>query len=131
MAESKDCPRCKLSMRASMYEGAAVLGCDQCWGFWVPGASLRTILTSQDEEFSKAERKQAMDQKIGDVEADAPVACLSCGETLQKRAILGSLLVDFCPGHGVWLDTGEIKSIQVLAEIEESVRKWLLEKVGC
>jgi Zn-finger nucleic acid-binding protein len=128
---STECPRCKLTLNPTTYEGATVHGCDGCWGFWVPAASLRTILASKDEAFSDAERKQVEDQTVGDVEGDAEVACLECGKTLQKRVMLGSVLVDFCPGHGVWLDTGEIKSIQVLAEIEDSVRRWLLDKVGC
>lgn len=126
-----DCPRCKLSMNGTTYEDALVLNCAQCWGFWVPGESLRAILTSTDEEFSKAERKQVTDRKVQDPETDKVVPCVACGKAMQKRVVLGSLLLDFCPGHGVWLDTGEIKSIQVLAEIDDKVRDWLLNQVGC
>ena len=62
---SKACPRCKLTLGPTTYEGADVLLCDGCWGFWVPVPSLKTILTSTDESFSDAERKQVEDQIEG------------------------------------------------------------------
>ena len=131
MTTPTDCPRCKLSLAPQAYEGAEVHGCGQCWGFWVPAKSLRTILTTKGEVFSTSESEHVVDHVVGDVEGDGTVTCLQCGSAMQKRVMLGSVLVDFCVGHGVWLDTGELKSIQVIAEIEDTVRAWLLEKVGC
>lgn len=125
------CPRCRLSLDPDSYEGAPVHRCAGCWGYWVSASSLGTILTAQEEVFSKAERQQAMDRVAEDPSSEEPLACLACGRSMIKRVVLGSVLVDACPGHGAWLDTGEIKSLQVLAEIDDAVRRWLLEKMGC
>ena len=40
------------------------------------------------------------------------------------------LILDRCEKHGVWLDTGEIKKVQALAEKSEKVHKLLLRKLG-
>jgi hypothetical protein len=39
-------------------------------------------------------------------------------------------VIDKCPDHGTWLDTGEIKKVQAVAERSAVVHKLLLKKLG-
>jgi Zn-finger nucleic acid-binding protein len=121
------CPRCKLTLTPEPYEGAHTLVCQTCYGYWIPVASLKTILTTQDTEFSVREKEHAFfpDSEFN-LDTDGSVPCVLCGEEASKRAVFATVLIDICPGHGVWLDTGELKNIQILTGANEKVRTALL-----
>ena len=40
------------------------------------------------------------------------------------------LVIDCCSDHGVWLDTGEIKKVQALAEKSAVIHSLLIKKLG-
>ena len=121
-----DCPRCKLMLRATDYEGIEVDVCDNCWGMWLDTGELKRVIDARGMTFSDAERKQFAQFRGGAAPARGAgaVACPRCGrdmEQVQSDTAI-RLEVDRCPEHGVWLDTGEIKDLQVFME-EKIARK--------
>lgn len=129
-----NCPRCKLALQKAEYEGVTVDLCDHCWGIWLDQGELPMILDSQQMQFSDAERRQFTGLGLrpagpGNTE---PAPCPQCGQVMEQ---LGSdavipLVIDRCDEHGVWLDTGEIKAVQVLAEQSAELHRLLLRKLG-
>ncbi len=111
-----DCPRCKLSLVRDTYEGQSVERCGQCWGYWLDEGELQSILISPEYEFTEQEASAAL-KGLKTVSAkaaknDPSAACPRCGEVMAKVTV-GTVIIDRCPGHGVWLDDREIKAIQV------------------
>ncbi len=39
------------------------------------------------------------------------------------------ILIDRCPEHGVWLDAGELKKIQVVAEQSKAIQEMVIRKL--
>ena len=127
------CPRCKLSLRKVDYEGVEVDMCDTCWGFWLDTGELEDVLEKRNLTFSKEEKKAVLRLKPASAKGPtAPAPCPKC-ETIMKRVHYDAgvhLVIDRCDDHGVWLDTGEIKKVQALAEKSQEVHKLLLKKLG-
>ena len=77
------------------------------------------------------EEEQAYFPKVPyDVDTDGAVACVQCGGETTKRTVLGTILLDICAGHGVWLDTGELKAVQILTGANVAVRTALQKVVS-
>lgn len=120
-----DCPRCKLTLRAEEYEGADVLFCSVCWGHWVKPEALAAILSSDEYDFSKSEVEvvsASIDQnsaaQSGEKQEIVDAACPECGQRMKTGPFSDecSVEVDRCPEHGIWLDTDEVKQLQVYFE---------------
>jgi Zn-finger nucleic acid-binding protein len=128
-----NCPRCKLKLRKVDYEGVEADMCDTCWGFWLDTGELEDVLEKRKLAFSKEEQKIILDVRVGSKKGPtAPAPCPKC-EKVMKRAHYDSgvnLVIDRCDEHGIWLDTGEIKKVQALAEKSQEVHKLLLKKLG-
>lgn len=118
-----DCPRCQLGMTPSEYEGHDVHFCTTCWGYWLTRPQLESIVAGGEYQFSRAEANAVQQSHwLGDVDRQgdesAEVGCPVCGVTMTKRLFApgAPVEVDECREHGVWLDTGEIKDLQVMLE---------------
>jgi len=127
------CPRCKLPLRQVEYEGVETDMCDACWGFFLDTGELEEILEKRALTFSKEEKKQVLDIRTASATGPtAPAPCPKCGEIMKRvhydQAV--HLVIDRCDEHGIWLDTGEIKRVQALAEKSEALHKLLLKKLG-
>ncbi len=127
-----DCPRCHLPLAVADYEGVEVDMCSTCWGFWLDLGELEQILKIRALTFSEEERTQILDVRSawdhGPL-ADAP--CPKCGRTMDRISYDESvhLVIDRCANHGTWLDTGEIKKAQAIAEKSQAVHQMLLRKL--
>lgn len=126
---SHDCPRCKLTLQEDDYEGVDVLFCSTCWGHWVERDALASILANDDYRFSSSEAK-AVSKSIFkpwvDIERDDPdrlesASCPVCGKEMQTSTFTDGcpVEVDICHDHGVWLDTAEVKQIQIFFESDK------------
>jgi Zn-finger nucleic acid-binding protein len=107
--------------------------CDACWGFFLDTGELEEILAKQALVFSKEEKSQILDiRTASSTGPTAPAACPKCGEIMERvhydQAV--HLVIDRCDEHGIWLDTGEIKKVQALAEKSKALHKLLLKKLG-
>jgi Zn-finger nucleic acid-binding protein len=129
-----DCPRCKLMLSTTDYEGVQVDLCDNCWGIWLDQGELKQVIDTRDMQFSAEERRQLTDLRAQSAqeENNDPAACPHCGKIMtQVHADAGiHLVIDRCPEHGVWLDTGEIKAVQAVAETSAQLHRLLIAKLG-
>jgi Zn-finger nucleic acid-binding protein len=128
-----DCPRCTLMLRTDDYEGVEVEICDNCWGLWLDEGELEQVLDARAMAFSEEERRQVTALRGDAPPAESsPVACPRCGRPMEQvHADAGvRLVVDRCPGHGVWLDTGEAKAVQAAAEQSAELHRLLIAKLG-
>ncbi|MCA9729145.1 MAG: zf-TFIIB domain-containing protein [Candidatus Eisenbacteria bacterium] len=128
-----DCPRCHLSLMTTDYEGVEVDMCSQCWGFWLDSGELEQILERRTLEFTPDERRQILDARTAfSTGPTDPAPCPKCGKTMNRLSYDESvhLVIDQCRDHGVWLDTGEIKKIQAIADRSEAIHRMLLTKLG-
>ena len=129
-----DCPRCKLSLRETDYEGVKVEMCDTCWGIWLDTGELHGVIDARGMNFSADERRQFTNLRgaSGAQGSTEPAACPRCGRVMEQVHCDAAihLVIDRCGDHGVWLDTGEIKAVQVVAERSADLHRMLLEKLG-
>ena len=116
-----DCPRCNLGLVEQEYEGETVWVCDTCWGYWLTREQLDRIVASVSGRFSRSESSAVLRQMAdeGDVDrqgAEAePAQCPECWAPMERKRYHHAcpVMIDECPAHGIWLDTGEIKDLQV------------------
>ncbi len=124
-----ECPRCKLTLQRESYEGNRVDVCGACWGVWLDPGELEKILLSKRYTFSPEEKKSAVEGR--GTGPTSPISCPQCS-TRMDRVYLDPayyLVIDRCPRHGVWLDGGEIKKVQALAETSAEHCRNLVERI--
>ncbi len=119
-----DCPRCRLSLSPQEYEGENVSFCSTCWGHWLTRSQLDNIVNNVQYKFSKFERKAVFKTVAEKGDADRQgseaqlINCPECGKSMERKRYESQfpVQIDECPNHGIWLDTGEIKDLQVFVE---------------
>ena len=132
-----DCPRCRFALQPDTYEGVEVLFCSTCWGHWVEPEALGKILASDEYSFSESEARSVRSSIFRHwVEAeDTPDSareqasvqetpqlvsppCPVCQRPMDTVPFTDDcpIEIDKCNDHGVWLDTSEVKKIQVFFE---------------
>ncbi len=127
-----DCPRCKLPLKAETYEGHQVELCQSCWGMWLEPGELEEILISRQYQFSPEEKQVALKGGVGKSRGPvSPAPCPRCDVRMERLYIDPSLflVIDRCPRHGLWLDTGEIKTIQAMAERSKEMCRIVIQKI--
>jgi len=127
-----DCPRCKLALSRDRYEGVEVEICQSCLGMWLDTGELETIIKSRDFEFSSKERQQILAGRTARNQGPkTPARCPKCTHRMERLYLDSSayLVIDRCPAHGIWLDTGEVKAVQAIAEKSQAVSLMLLQKI--
>jgi Zn-finger nucleic acid-binding protein len=98
------------------YEGQHVNFCGTCWGYWLTRGQLDQIARGVTYRFGKREAKTIESTFYsGDANRQGSEGC----DVEMKRKQYASncpVQIDECDAHGVWLDTGEIKDLQVFIE---------------
>lgn len=118
-----DCPRCQLGLSEAEYEGQQVHFCGTCWGYWMTRDQLDAIVHVADYSFDEHE-VQAIQESLSKGDADRQGSerqathCPNCAKQLTRRRFSFDcpVYIDECDAHGLWLDTGEIKDLQVFVE---------------
>lgn len=118
-----DCPRCRLGLQSEEYEGAKVLFCGNCWGHWVTFEALAMIMASDQYQFSESEAATCLFGKWADANEEDPqpldaALCPDCQQEMTTGPFSADcpIEVDRCARHGMWLDTSEVKQLQVYFE---------------
>jgi len=123
------CERCQSELKPTTYEGHPVVHCPGCEAYWLGPKALKGVLKSTEVDFTRSQRDAALETKAE--EGDDPlVFCLTCHAPADRLNVLGLLMIDYCAGHGIWLDAGELERIQVLAETNEQWRKTMVKVVS-
>ena len=117
------CPGCESTLSTVQYEGIAVEICGTCSGCWLDADELGCIVRIREQRFSP-EQLSSIDTAakipgipVKDIERD--IVCPSCGTPTGPLNYGGDtgIVIDRCPKcHGIWLDVGELESIQMLVE---------------
>jgi len=107
--------------------------CTGCWGYWLDFQALRSIARRRELIFSEDER-EVIEAEAGRMEPPGPeptIPCPKCQAAMKKVTFNADamLIVDRCPAHGIWLDLGELKEAQLIAETSDAVRDILLRKL--
>ena len=116
-----DCPRCQLMMQTEVYEGHDVHFCNTCWGHWLDTETFTSILESEVYSFGTEERRSVLAQwsdHDSSLKLSPSAPCPECGEAMVQEPVddLCPVVIDRCAEHGIWLDTAEIKQIQVFVD---------------
>ncbi len=119
-----DCPRCGLSLSQQEYEGENISFCTTCWGHWLTRSQLDNIVKKVQYKFSKYERDTVLTTmtREGDVDRQGSekqtINCPECDKPMERKKYESRcpVKIDECPEHGIWLDTGEIKDLQIFVE---------------
>jgi Zn-finger nucleic acid-binding protein len=123
-----DCPRCNLLLADAEYEGQQVQFCGTCWGYWMTRSQLDQIVGAAMYRFGSEEVRTVADVLRSDGDANRQgterdkVRCPVCSGEMKQGNFRRDcpVRVDECDQHGLWLDTGEIKDLQVF--VEQSMR---------
>ena len=115
------CPRCGVMLSKKEYEGESVSCCDTCWGYWLTRISLDNIIKKTEYLFNETEVKNITNTFFIEGDRDRSgsegkdIACPVCAKTLERKKYHPrcAVMIDECKDHGIWLDTGEIKDLQV------------------
>ena len=118
------CPRCHTVLEDQDYEGQTIAFCGVCFGHWLQRAQLDEIVRTIEFKFSQSEAEslEAAMEGVGDehrlLDESPPVACPVCETTMERKRYHEEcpVMIDECAEHGVWLDTGEIKDLQIFVE---------------
>ena len=114
-----DCPRCEIKLGTEEYEGVKTSFCNQCWGHWMSREEFTHVLKSERYRFSDTEKESLLrswaEKSQPDVELEPVVNCPVCKKPTERKAFSAdcSVALDLCSDHGVWLDSSEIKQVQV------------------
>lgn len=119
-----DCPRCRLLLADAEYEGEQVHFCGTCWGYWLTRSQLDQITAGVEYRFGEREAQTIEETLASDGDANRQgseretVLCPVCGVEMRRKTyrIDCPVQIDECDQHGLWLDTGEIKDLQVFIE---------------
>jgi len=114
-----NCPRDGGALTAQRYEASIqVDACGRCGGVWLDDGELEAIQASTERDYTR--ELERMDELAGEVPKHGTAAkCPKCGSEMAAReyAHCSRIVIDVCPeGHGVWLDGGELKALEVFFE---------------
>jgi len=129
-AKQNRCPRCRVTLRESYYEGVAIKSCPKCGGKLVDSGFKERIISRKEVTFSKYLIKKAHDfkqkfmlnpintGKIGQ-QKSKKIFCPDCGSRMLLRPYSYSYFipVDKCFScYKIWFDTDELEILQILIE---------------
>jgi heat shock protein HtpX len=124
---SNTCPRCKVSLIETDYEGASVLKCSFCGGHLLRAGVLDRLISRDDHSYSVEEVQKAKAWRdsqrgpLGERDHFPPIRCPLCGQAMSKaiHSYLTQVVIDHCTNDAcgtIWCDGGELETIQMLIE---------------
>lgn len=106
----RTCPSCDGTLAPHEYDGVRVELCEACWATWIPQGSLGRLVLSMLSDAASPGEPEPQGPHV-----EAPVPCFDCQAPMLKW-VWRDLIVDCCPGHGLWLASGELLRLRQLAE---------------
>lgn len=117
------CPNNCGALIAAEYEGVQVDYCAACRGVWLDFGKLSRIVLNRERTWSAERVRKVLARLDGyntpPMPEDRNLACPECSSLLDEVNYQGTsnIIVNPCSRlHGVWLDAGEIASIQIYME---------------
>jgi Zn-finger nucleic acid-binding protein len=119
-----NCPRCHGALQPGTYEAdVQVDGCPSCGGLWLDQRELERIeeslVNNYADPLSRPDNSIDRAYEVARQNSRTEVTCPKCGREMSKKEChpASLVLVDVCPDcAGLWLDRGEIQSLEVFFE---------------
>jgi Zn-finger nucleic acid-binding protein len=113
----KVCPRCAGELELRSLGKTDVIECAVCGGLWLTAHVFEAVCRDAERRLDTF-----LPEPSGAAAPVTPPAepryipCLGCGELMHRRAFrhgkrASGVVVDYCRGHGVWLDRDELEHI--------------------
>ena len=124
------CPRCRIPLLETFYEGAAIRFCGRCSGKLLDASVMDRILLRREVGFSDALLKKAgnfrrefllnpLKKQKAKEDASPALPCPSCGQRMRTRpySYQQFIPVDKCLScYKIWFDADELELLQILVE---------------
>jgi Zn-dependent protease with chaperone function/Zn-finger nucleic acid-binding protein len=124
------CPRCRVPLMETFYEGVAMLACGQCGGKLVDASSMDRIILRREVAFSEELLKKARDfqdefllnpvkKQRAKEDASKGLFCPNCGQRMRTLpySYQHFIPVDKCLScYKIWFDADELEVLQILIE---------------
>ena len=92
-----DCPRCRIGLHEGEAEPLTLHACGRCGGVWMAPHDADRLLSWLT---------------VQPWREPVHVACAQCSAPMQGRFLPEpNVVVDACPGHGVWFDHRELETL--------------------
>ncbi|MEM7310111.1 MAG: zinc ribbon domain-containing protein [Planctomycetota bacterium] len=119
LPEDKVCPRCKGELQIRSLGVTDVVECSACGGLWLTAHTFEAACRDAERDldsFLLAKPKSEAPSPISDGQKQGYIPCFDCGELMHRRNFRhgqrsSGVVVDYCRGHGVWLDHEELERI--------------------
>ncbi len=117
------CPRCgeARELLSITFDGVSVDVCEHCEGAWFDAGELEHVVQDVRAQ-AKSGRWSPEAVLDGGTKSPSPlgqgyIPCPRCGQLMNRLnwEKTSGVVVDVCRSHGVWLDGGEIASLQAWA----------------
>ncbi len=104
-----DCPVCHEPLIVAEREGIELDACPWCRGLWFDAGELALLAEKLGRTLSVTEG--GAEPAAGTTEK--PRRCPRCDRPMEKVTLgrAPRVLLDRCPGHGLWFDHGELGSL--------------------
>jgi Zn-finger nucleic acid-binding protein len=102
-----DCPRCapeRSPLENIPARDVQAHGCRRCGGLFLDNLAFKAAVV--DPKVRK-KIEQALRQGVAERDLAPPVACVVCGEPMQRQRA-GQVAIDVCRAHGIWFDRSEL-----------------------
>jgi Zn-finger nucleic acid-binding protein len=88
-----------------------VLGCPGCGGLWVPNETLEPLIEGGAQYTAPQAGGDQPRPVTGGVQY---LKCPTCSTLMSRRNYgrVSGVILDSCPAHGVWLDSGELQALR-------------------
>ncbi len=102
-----NCPQCTGTLVTLEFDRIEIDYCPDCEGIWLDSGEIDMLLTDgePDDSFLNAMHPAHSKEKR--------LKCPICGRGMKKKAVGDDepVVLDECPGHGLWFDRGELHRV--------------------
>jgi len=110
------CPVCKTDLSPRSLAGLAIQECGTCHGLWAPAASFDALVAQAGKHTQPPATEGLHAPTRARPQPPAPVtyrSCPVCRQAMNRKnfARISGIVVDWCRGHGTWLDADELAQI--------------------
>ncbi|HON39478.1 MAG: zf-TFIIB domain-containing protein [Pseudomonadota bacterium] len=100
-----NCPQCEGILVTLEFDRIEIDHCPGCKGVWLDSGELRMLLDREGGDFLPVALSVAQGK-------EKKRTCPICSKGMKKVLVGGNrILIDECPGHGMWFDHGELTGV--------------------
>jgi len=109
-APANTCPRCHESL-VDAGTGGAVKHCEKCGGVFADNEATKRIISTMDRALLEIGFQASLGKERKTYEP-RELTCPECLIAMQRQRMeSANCVVDVCPAHGTWFDTGELEDV--------------------